>query len=73
MLAGSIGWDWSSSGKEVANQEKGELDTVQPRSGWWIYEKLPQAEVEAKRKAEHDRQMAELEEMRARWSAKSKA
>jgi hypothetical protein len=30
-----------------------------------IYKKLPQAEVEAKRKAEHDRQMAELEEWKA--------
>ena len=35
MLAGSIGWHWSSSGGEVANPEKGTLDTVEPRSGWW--------------------------------------
>lgn len=34
MLAGSVGWDWTSSGGEVANPEIGRLDTVQPRSGW---------------------------------------
>ena len=67
MLAGSIGHDCTSSGGAVADPEKGKLDTLQARSGWWIYEKRPEEEVEAERKARHDKMMAEFEEMRAKW------
>lgn len=64
MLAGSVGWDWDSSGGAVANSEQGSMDTIQARSGWWIYEKLPEEEVEAKRKAEREKHEAELEGLR---------
>ena len=70
MLAGSVGLDSSSSGGEVADTEKGRLDTVQARSGWFIYEKLPEAEVEAKRKAERERQQAEYEQWKAEFDRK---
>jgi hypothetical protein len=76
MLAGSVGWDCSSSGREVVDPEKGRLDTVQARSGWFIYEKLPQAEVQAKREAERERQRRKYEQWRADfdWNiARSKA
>ena len=38
MLAGSIGMDCTSSGEETADGQAG-MDPLQPRSGWWIYEK----------------------------------
>lgn len=39
MVAGSIGMQVSSSGKELhsGNGEVG-IDTIQPLSGWWMYE-----------------------------------
>ena len=39
MVAGSIGMQISSSGTELhsGNGERG-VDTVQPMSGWWMYE-----------------------------------
>jgi hypothetical protein len=39
MVAGSIGMQISSSGTELhsGNGETG-VDTVQPMSGWWMYE-----------------------------------
>ena len=39
MLAGSIGWNCTSSGLETSSGKRGP-DTMQPRSGWWIYEKF---------------------------------
>ena len=38
MLAGSIGMACSSSGQTTADGQPG-IDTMQPCSGWWIYEK----------------------------------
>ena len=77
MLAGSVGYEWSSSGGEVAEpnavqqarlqdeeeaaSSKGVLDTIQPRSGWWIYEKVPEDVVKAKREAEQRRWEEEIE------------
>jgi hypothetical protein len=80
MLAGSVGYDWSSSGGEVADSsgeqgtaqavegkalqepmERLVLDTVQPRSGWWVYEKVPEDVVKAKREAEQKKQTEDLE------------
>lgn len=37
MLAGSVAMEWTSSTGEIAS-DTGNLDTVQARSGWWIYE-----------------------------------
>lgn len=37
ILAGSIGFECSSSGAEMADGNKG-LDTVQPSSAWWMFE-----------------------------------
>jgi hypothetical protein len=39
MIAGSVGLSCSTSGDE---DEEGviDLDTMQPETGWWIYEKL---------------------------------
>jgi hypothetical protein len=39
MVAGSVGMQISSSGKELhsGNGETG-VDTVRPLSGWWMYE-----------------------------------
>lgn len=42
MLAGSVGMDATSSGKQMADDETG-IDTLQPRSGWWVYEKAEQS------------------------------
>ena len=36
MLAGSVGVDCTASGDEAAGQ--GKPDTLQARSGWWVYE-----------------------------------
>ncbi|TKA32819.1 hypothetical protein B0A50_01044 [Salinomyces thailandicus] len=41
MLAGSVAIEVSSSGNEVEKGERGDLDTMQARSEWWIYEKGP--------------------------------
>ena len=39
MLAGSVGCQWTSSGEDGENSnDSGKLDTIQPFSGWWIYE-----------------------------------
>ena len=38
MLAGSVGCHWMSSDKEVDGGGATKLDTIQPWSGWWIYE-----------------------------------
>ena len=38
MIAGSVGLKATSSGKELENARAG-LDTLQPVSGWWMYEK----------------------------------
>lgn len=70
MLAGSVGWDCSSSGGEVAHPEQGRLDTLQARSGWFIYEKVPQAELEAKRAAKRERQRVEYEQWKAEFDWK---
>ena len=40
MVAGSVGIACSSSGLETENGKVG-FDTMQPESGWWIYEKKP--------------------------------
>lgn len=49
MLAGSIGMEFTSSGLEMANGEPGEdrPDTMQPRSGWWIYEKAEKGSTDS--------------------------
>jgi len=39
MVAGSVGIKGASSGKPLHNGQIG-LDTMQPVSGWWIFEKL---------------------------------
>ncbi|KAK3720055.1 hypothetical protein LTR37_003878 [Vermiconidia calcicola] len=39
MIAGSVGISCTSSGQATADGGKG-LDTMQPQSGWWIYEKV---------------------------------
>lgn len=76
-LAGSIGWDWSSSGGEVAVLQPAPgstseapskdhiLDTIRPRTGWWIYEKLPDAVVKANREAKQKEQTEEFEKWKA--------
>ena len=39
MLAGSVGCQWLTSGGDVGDgNDTGNLDTIQPLSGWWIYE-----------------------------------
>jgi hypothetical protein len=38
MLAGSVGCQWMSSDKEKDGSGASKLDTIQPWSGWWIYE-----------------------------------
>jgi hypothetical protein len=39
MLAGSVGCQWlTSSGDLGDGDDPGKLDTIQPFSGWWIYE-----------------------------------
>jgi hypothetical protein len=42
MVAGSVGLRISSSGELLHEKDKTGLDTVQPESGWWIYEKTPE-------------------------------
>jgi hypothetical protein len=37
MMAGSVGCHWTKSSGDVSDDSKG-LDTIQPWSGWWIYE-----------------------------------
>jgi len=37
MVAGSVGMRISSSGTKLESGETG-VDTVQPASGWWMYE-----------------------------------
>lgn len=39
MVAGSVGIRISSSGELLHEKEETGLDTLQPESGWWIYEK----------------------------------
>ncbi|KAK5745779.1 hypothetical protein LTR17_001281 [Elasticomyces elasticus] len=39
MIAGSIGMSYSSSGEGLEDGVVG-LDTLQPKTGWWIYEKI---------------------------------
>jgi hypothetical protein len=39
MVAGSVGMRVSSSGEPLHGKEETGLNTVQPESGWWIYEK----------------------------------
>jgi hypothetical protein len=47
MVAGSVGMQISSSNPDI----HGSLDTVQPGSGWWMYEVKSQEErLEAARK-----------------------
>ena len=47
MLAGSIGWECLRSGEEMADGEGRERpDGMQPKSGWWIYEKGGDGEAE---------------------------
>jgi hypothetical protein len=38
MVAGSVGMRISSSGELLHEKEETGLDTLQPESGWWIYE-----------------------------------
>jgi hypothetical protein len=39
MLAGSVGCQWlTGSGDAGDGDDPGKLDTIQPFSGWWIYE-----------------------------------
>jgi hypothetical protein len=39
MLAGSVGCQWlTCSGDAEDGDDPGKLDTIQPFSGWWIYE-----------------------------------
>lgn len=51
MVAGSLGIMISSSGLDDAKGERG-LDTVQPGSGWCMYEVYTQKELDAKPKPE---------------------
>jgi Domain of unknown function (DUF4419) len=39
LVAGSVGLRVSSSGQMLEGGKEPRLDTVQPVSGWWIYEK----------------------------------
>jgi len=39
MVAGSVGIRLSSSGEPLDGQERTGMDTMQPLSGWWMYEK----------------------------------
>jgi hypothetical protein len=43
---------------------------LQARSGWFIYEKVPQAELEAKRAAKRERQRVEYEQWKAEFDWK---
>lgn len=38
MLAGSVGCHWTTSNETASVEQAQELVTVQPWSGWWIYE-----------------------------------
>ncbi|MCJ1353335.1 MAG: hypothetical protein MMC33_003320 [Icmadophila ericetorum] len=39
IIAGSVGWKWSASG-EISDNGKMGLDTVQPATGWWMFEQF---------------------------------
>lgn len=39
MVAGTVGMRISSSGELFHGSEETGLDTLQPETGWWIYEK----------------------------------
>jgi len=39
MVAGSVGVRLTSSGENLEGKEEKGIDTLQPVSGWWIYEK----------------------------------
>jgi hypothetical protein len=44
LVAGSVGLKISSSGETLEGKKKPGSDTVQPVSGWWIYEKKDDGE-----------------------------
>jgi hypothetical protein len=46
LVAGSVGLRVSSSGQMLEGGKEPGLDTVQPVSGWWIYEKKDDEEKE---------------------------
>jgi hypothetical protein len=46
LVAGSVGLRVSSSGQMLEGGKEPGLDTVQPVSGWWIYEKKDDGEKE---------------------------
>jgi hypothetical protein len=46
LVAGSVGLRASSSGQMLEGGKEPGIDTVQPVSGWWIYEKKDDGEKE---------------------------
>ena len=59
MVAGSTGYECSSSGSPAANGTVG-LDSMRPVTGWWIEEKMPQT---SKQKSMDDESIAIGERM----------
>jgi Domain of unknown function (DUF4419) len=54
MVAGSVGVRISSSGELLHGKDGTGLDTLQPESGWWMYEKTAEKTAEELQKEEYD-------------------
>lgn len=54
MIAGSVGVKISSSGELLHGKDETGLDTVQPVSGWWMYEKGIEKTEEEEMEEEHE-------------------
>ena len=71
MVAGSVGIRQSGSGQEVEGRGTALVDTLQPETGWWIFEVDKDAEMEQERR---DKVLEDLERKRdwTLYSAKRK-
>ena len=63
MVAGSVGVKISSSGAPLHGKHETGLDTVQPVSGWWMYEKLD----EKTKEEEEEEEKEYYRSLRAKW------
>ena len=62
MVAGSVGIGCSASNKgEGEGDEKVVLDTVQPETGWWMFEKKTEERMAAEKKAEEQARRKHLQ------------
>lgn len=68
MVAGSVGMRISSSGLELhsGNGETG-IDTVQPASGWWMYETMSEEEILEEKRKQYEKLREQYPQIYPEW------